>query len=498
MIILVKSRDGKGSLSVDLGAPPRDSAAVMVNGKAIGQEFYRLLLKSLHYFVMNANEELTVQDFRSKVWENRDSTDRTIRHGLNRVRALIGEEWFDCNNGYKFVGTITPDSKLAAGKLDQVRFSFLIDGMILDIVGELLMHDDSMVPIINRSRGTYQRGLEDFAFSLVYAESITSPTDILDRSHDPGRYSRADITAQLGQLWHFHRFGSDLKNGAILDDDGTRELVRRDIEAAGRCIVKNGWPFRDWLFGEVPRHLGEHPSLAEDGLPREQFVFKVDEILRHYRDPGLQDAFGEDAANLAVGFLREATRNSALQYTAPALREFATASVVSLVTIMRENDTSAERNKIWRMPHLLRSLVKQEALFRKDIQHEQQLHLRRIITQHALSSALRDVQEIERRSLITVLLNMRDAYPFRNIRTILQAEQLVLSNPTEANELKAERILKEIAKLSNAGPLIRDRFSLSGRNVLRELSTVKADRFEPQLYRVFPALRPALPVRLPG
>lgn len=369
------------------------------------------------------------------------------------------------------------------------EFSFLMDGMILDAVGELLMHDESMVPTMNACRGSYQRSLEDFAFSVVYASSIISALDINRLANDPARVARVEIASHLGRIWRSHNLDQDLKKGKILETASYRELVRADVKAAGQCLLNTGWPFRDWLFCDVPRHLGDHESLFEANLPSAEFVFKDDPTLSHYREPDLQAAFGEEATRLAIAFLGDAVRRTKRKYSASALREFATASVVALVTVMHENDMSAERSHIWRMPHLIRSLVKQHVLF--DCGVKQQILLKSIVTQHALAAALRQIQNIDRRSLITVLMNMRDAFPFESIRHMLEEHRLLLSQPKKEDDQKARLVLNEIARLADSDKVVSERFTLAQGAALRALSKTHSDQYETRLHRVFPALKPS-------
>jgi DNA-binding winged helix-turn-helix (wHTH) protein len=371
-------------------------------------------------------------------------------------------------------------------------FTFLIDGMIIDTVVELLKHHESMVPIINRSRFTYQRGLEDFAFSIVYASSITCSTDIVVRSNDPVRFSRSEVLSQLGRLWIPHDLDQNLKKGKILENAEHREQVRKYVEAAGRCVMNFDWAFRDWFFGEASRHIGEDESLFEEGLPAERLKFK-NHVLLNYRYPDLQAALGGEATSRAVMLLREATSNSKRPYTTSSLYEFATTNIVGLVTVMLEYDISAKDKKIWRMPHLLRSLVKQDVIFNSSLQ--QQIHLKSIITQHALAAALRQVEDIDRQSLLTVLMNMRGASPFKEIREILVEYKLLLSQLKAEGESKASFILMEIARLANSKNEVSDRFTLAQRAALRALDQTNSDQYAARLWRVFPALRPTMAPR---
>jgi DNA-binding winged helix-turn-helix (wHTH) protein len=366
-------------------------------------------------------------------------------------------------------------------------FCLIVDGMIIDIVGELLKHDDSMVGVMQRARLTYKQGIEDFAFAVVYATAVLTSTDVTDRSNDPGRYSRADITSRLGSLWQAHTLDDDLKFGSILHDNKIRGVIRQDIAAVSRCIEKEGWAFRDWFLGEIPRHLGEDETLFERKKDPSQYVFKVG-ILTHYIDPELQASIEPHALGIIVDYLKSATKERGNNYAEAALQEFASRDIMGLVTIMRENDLTAERTGQWRVPHILRRLAKRELLLGGNVQ--QQIHLKSIVVQHALASALRQVRDIDRGSLITELLNMRSAYPFREIRERLENDHLVLSHPQSESEPRARDLLNEIYRLTNPTKEHPDRVLLAQQSALRELGRQRADQYESQLYRVFPALRP--------
>lgn len=386
----------------------------------------------------------------------------------------------------------TPPASTADPSSD--TFTFLIDGMIIDTVVELLKHHETMVPIINRSRATYKRGIEDFAFSIVYASSITCSTDMVVRSNDPVRFSRSEILSQLGRLWVPHELDHNLKKGKILENADHRERVREYVEAAGRCVMGFDWAFRDWFLGEVSRHIGEDESLFEEGLPPDRLKFK-NQVLFNYRYPDLQAALGVEATNRAVTILREATSGSRRPYTTSCLHEFATTNIVGLVTVMREYDISAENKNIWRMPHLLRSLITQDVIFDSNLQ--QQIHLRGVITRHAMAAALRQVDDVDRQSLLTVLVNMRNESPFKEIREILVEYKLLLSQPRPEDESTAKFILNEIARLADSDSKDEpsDRFTLAQRKALRALDQADSDQYVDRLYRVFPALNPTMAPR---
>ena len=163
---------------------------------------------------------------------------------------------------------------------------------------------------------------------------------------------------------------------------------------------------------------------------------------------------------------------------------------MGLVTIMRENDLSAEREGHWRLPHGLRCLAKRELLLGGNTQ--QQIYLKNAIVQHALAAALRQIRDINRSSLITALLNMRDASPFKEIRERLENDQVLLSHPRAQDDSKAQALLMEIQQLANTEKEAPDKLLLADQSALRELGRLRSDQYEAQLYRVFPALRPAV------
>jgi hypothetical protein len=155
---------------------------------------------------------------------------------------------------------------------------------------------------------------------------------------------------------------------------------------------------------------------------------------------------------------------------------------------MRESDISAERSHIWRMPHLLRCLVKQQVLFDSSVQ--QQIHLKRIVTQHAMAAALHHVDGIERRSVITALIDLRKVPPFKDIRQILEEHNLRLSQPRSEDDPKARLIIEEIIRLSHNPQAISESFTLAQGAALRALAKPDSDQYKTKLSNVFPALGP--------
>lgn len=378
---------------------------------------------------------------------------------------------------------------------DAAPFSLVVDGMVIDAVCELLKYDDSMISVINQAHRTYKRCIEDFAFALVYGTSVITNSNIVNVDNDPRRYSRRWLISQLGDLWQIHLPGPDLIRGAILKTKVHRPKLVQSMEAVSRCIERDGWAFRDWLSGEITRHLGDHPSLFEERRRPEDLEFRSP-VMKYYTDADLQGLLTERAMDRLVRYMMTDTVNRPQQYPVATLREFLTRNVLALVTIMHENDESARRRKATRLPHLLRCLTQQEVIL--STATPQQVALRSLTVQHALAFVLSHIEDIHRETLISQLLNLREIHPFKKIREILQDSGLFLSNPRASDEPKAAAVHRRILHLVTHDRLVPDNVLPAEHAAIRQLWTgVDAIEYQRRLYSVFPALEPppVLPAR---
>ncbi len=206
----------------------------------------------------------------------------------------------------------------------------------------------------------------------------------------------------------------------------------------------------------------------------------------YYRNRTLQDTLPAEAVSTLTGFLPRSPREGQDLFAPSALREFVTQNVLSLITIMWEYDESALRKGMWRMPHVVRSVVKQQSIHKALEQHQELL--RDIVVRHALVTAARQGLNTKRDRLITMLTDLRDVSPFRDVREVLEHEDLVLLEPSHIKEKRAQALLRLIGGYCGSGD--RDRFLLVRRSALRSLDSADASSYENEIHRIFPELQP--------
>ena len=155
---------------------------------------------------------------------------------------------------------------------------------------------------------------------------------------------------------------------------------------------------------------------------------------------------------------------------------------------------------MFRIPHVSRCVIQETAESYIDTKHQQ--HLRNLVVQHVLATTLRAVPTIDKRSLVTVLMKLREIPPFSTIRHILENAGLILAHPTEANEKAAELLYREIKSKTEPCVVLNERLGVhqqailreirspEDRTALREIGDVSAPEYESQLYRLFPELDP--------
>lgn len=366
-------------------------------------------------------------------------------------------------------------------------FTIALDSMVLNSFAELIRRDDETAAIRRRGRASYERCLEDVAFALVYGSKIVTSKDFrpsLTRPNQPGR----DLIGRLGEVWGHHALDEDLKDGALLADRSSCERIKADIRCFAYCLLdtKTIHFFRDYLMREAHIHLGTDSSLFQEGLSSERYEFNVGRP--YYRNRRLQDAIGQKAIDQLVSFLPKCPERSRDSYATSALREFATRNVLTLITIMHETEESAKRNGMWVMPHVVRSLVKQRSIDSLFI--EQQRLLRNIAVRHALVAAFRKAKGIKGDAFIGVLMDLRDDQPFKQVRDILERENLLLLEPSRVQEEKAQKVLQFIN--GYAGSEETDRFLLARQSALREMQSISPSEYKLEMYRIFPELNPTV------
>jgi hypothetical protein len=144
---------------------------------------------------------------------------------------------------------------------------------------------------------------------------------------------------------------------------------------------------------------------------------------------------------------------------------------------------------IWRVPYGLRAELTKEAT-----KGHPQRQLKQILLSHALNYALHEVSlSSDRMDVIRVLSEMRDQYPFNEIRAWLEKLSFTLwrdSGDDDDDDAHAARIIEEIRRARRGDDLVTDAFLAAHSSVLRELAHPDLDRYRERLYKIFPELNP--------
>jgi hypothetical protein len=239
------------------------------------------------------------------------------------------------------------------------------------------------------------------------------------------------------------------------------------------------------MVREATKHLGTDLRLFQEDVAPEEYQFNVKRP--YYTDRQLQDGLGS-ATDVLVSFLPKTPLNSTDRYAKNALKEFATRNVLSLITIMWEGQEYANEQK-WarRAPHILRALVGMKRSKDRGITQHQEI-ARDLVVEHALKTALQGRQEKNRHNIVGVLLNLRDRYPFKQIRKVLNDAHVELMEPNPKNERAALKIMKQLEALTGSASAGPDKVRLARDTAVRAFGGNKSGEYEDVLLRVFPEL----------
>jgi DNA-binding winged helix-turn-helix (wHTH) protein len=364
-------------------------------------------------------------------------------------------------------------------------FTLVVDGMIINSVSELINSDPETESIRETCGASYERSLEDLAFATVYADRLITGKDFrpsLTTPDQPGQ----ELAARLGEICDQRAFSAKITDGHLLRDEVPWTGIRDDIRRFSQCLADRHTRhyFRDYMAREATKHLGTDLTLFQDDIAPAEYRFNVKRA--YYTDRQLQDELGS-ATDVLVSFLPDTPRNSTDRYATNALREFATRNVLSLITIMWEGQEYAKDKGARRAPHILRALVE----MKKSKDHGSTQHqeiARDLVVEHALKIALRSRQEKNRHNIVGVLLNLRDDYPFKQIRKVLNEAHVELMEPVPKNEKAVLKIMKQLKALTGSAPVGSDKVRLARDTAVRALGGNISGEYVDELLRVFPEL----------
>lgn len=481
------------------------------DGKPLG----RKTAEVLGFLIHKAEKEETDynnDEIMTAIWNGSDSAEsKSLHTAIHKLRKKFGgpRESYIGKDPYRLVktpvrigdDTIARDARgtsdfpafAEAGKRQDSQsstnqdFTLIVDGMIINSVAELLFEDQATDGIRRGCAASYERSLEDLAFATVYAHRLVTSKDFRPSIVTPDQPGQ-EVAARLGKICDQRAYPSEITDGRLLQSGTTREGIRADIQRLAKCVADKHSVhfFRDYMVREAAKHLGTHDTVFQEDFDPDKYKFDV--ARPYYMDRELQNELGT-ATDTLVGFLPKSPQNTKDPYATNALREFATRNVLSLITIMWESDVFAEKTGAWRMPHVLRALVVRKRFSDRAGTQRQQL-VRDLVVEHALATALEHMRRKSRSNIMAALLELRDEYPFKQIRELLNQTHMMFVEPGPKREENARQVLRQLKTLTASAIASPDNLRLVHRSALRTSDRSMADRYEDDMYRVFPELRP--------
>ena len=471
-------------------------------------EFDAKLLELLidRYGAKNRNAQL-----KREVWGKEDSDD-SLYKSVERLREAFGEERssyilsrpvrlavkpeliaddksvHEQGIPFDFHGPTASEPLNEPSLASTSDFTLIVDGMIINSVGELLFEDRETKPIQSRCAASYKRSLEDLAFAVVYATRLVTTKDFRPSLTKPDQQGQV-VAARLSEICEQRKYPSHIGDGRLLQKEETRNSIKEDIERFAKLVEHRQYEhyFRDYMLREGTKHLGESVTLFQEDFDPGKYEYHVGRPYYQYRE--LQDALG-DATPILAGYLPEHPPSGTDPYAQNALKEFASRNVLSLLTIMWEGYEVAKIQGSAKMPHVLRALVGSDRITDQGGTQSQGL-LRDFAVEHALITVLKNRRADNRDNMLASLLDIRDDFPFKQIREVLDRYHLIHIEPGKEREVAARHVHKELKRLVATPYVQPDKVQFMDLSAIRAVDGMRSRLYEEELYRVFPELTPA-------
>ena len=268
------------------------------------------------------------------------------------------------------------------------------DAIILNSVGELIFGFVSERDIAE-CHSSYERSLEDFAFSLVYGAELRAKWERRDPRFapkaKPAEPAEFLIWSSSGAPYCVEKFRPKFHVDRLFENQSDRDTILDYIHYMGICMRRHRFVewCRDWLRRESVIYLGDDKSLFKPAKEPHDVVFgkkyDIDETLLRE----IPKTLGENELATLVGFVPQgpsegADRADGDRYTEQARVRFVLENVLTQITTMYQFEKHVASTRAWRVPYGLRAELTKE--FGKG---HQQRRLWQILLSHALDYALR-------------------------------------------------------------------------------------------------------------
>jgi hypothetical protein len=372
------------------------------------------------------------------------------------------------------------------------HFPIILDGLILQHVGELFFDVGSNAQLRSACRTTYRRSLEDFAFGVVFGNKLgyTGLMPRVDRAR-PGE----QLLPILGDLALRRKDASGLEPELSRDiaeflNDG---FARAEfLEWMARCqMLFDADPQRlwaSWAIREVVTSLGEDESLRWPLADPRDYVFAKDPPYVY--DAELIAALPESAVDRLVDLSLQYRQNENIHRE--SLRQFISRAMLTHIVVMfcqQEGVRATYGENVLRIPFATRASV----LLSQD--ESKVTYFRKLLVPHLVTLMLRECRERDPQVLIAHLRYLREEDPhIRRVREFFHDALVLLQSDPRSNKFeKLQRALHQAGTKSTSNESLAAGFTVSPSGVSTAISGAAAllRFFRPQLYALRQVAAPA-------
>ena len=336
----------------------------------------------------------------------------------------------------------------------------ILDGITTQHVGEALFDAPTTAPIRTACGRSYLRSIEDFAFGVLFGETLT----LSGRMPPVGDRTPGAVLMQDPALKEFVvKVDIEQPTGisGLLAGVGFRSSVEEDIKAVAQLEEPDFESFRHFYIREVRAYLGDHPSILEPVLPPDSYSFSTTSRKSHYvGDRALQTLIPSSFVTAMVRVIRESA--SVDKVADAALNEFVSRALLTHVANYWAFDYAVEGQPHGsaRLPHVTRAVIRKK-VDATDPDKERQTRQRRLVYRGVVPHALLRVIAVargEKDCLLDALRETRDSQQFRDIRNYLTE---LVQQLGQRDRRDADKLLAEIARKAGQGGFQQEPVNLS-------------------------------------
>jgi hypothetical protein len=313
----------------------------------------------------------------------------------------------------------------------------LLNGLTLQLAGEVLFYDHNKLDPFREYRKTYTACLSDLAFSILFAESTLVSGGIPIRGgRNPGKTLVETFGREIKILDTHPSLGTGVpdKPEKLLDknnpnwSENSNAIVQR---IANFCSNYQRAPeeLQEWIKREADADFGADDSVFAYGIPLSEYKYQkeIPPMISREIQNNLPPYFVGPMSDAVTSVLQR--KGGDRTFSRSAIEEFVSRNTLTHMVIdywydLKFNEETSK--SIRQLPYITRRIAPWAEM------HQ----IKSIIMPHALAAVLQDCTQHEPASFITVLKQKRESASFARIRELCDdyfMESKTMREETEKN-----------------------------------------------------------------